>query len=68
MWLEAYNRAFCKPPLSEEEINRLFNSILGREEATEGAVRRVMKRFNVVREVALDYILQHPELLEEGDG
>ena len=65
LWMNAYNIAFCKPKLSDEELNTIINSITRREDESEGDIRYVMKQFNLRhRDTAIEYILQNPSILE----
>lgn len=64
LWMNAYNIAFCKPKLSDEELNHIINSITRREDASEAVIRKVMKEYDVFRDVAIEYLLQDPTLLD----
>jgi hypothetical protein len=64
LWLNAYNKCYCHPPLDQRELDGIIYSITHREEAQESKIRAVMQEMKCNREAAENYLLQSPEMFE----
>jgi hypothetical protein len=55
-WLRLYNKHYVHPPVDERELEKIFRSILKREQSGESRIKEIMAEYNVSRKQAVVYM------------